>query len=1010
MKFLDVFIKKPVWALALALAIGLLGVFALTKLPPREFPVFTPSKITITTQYPGASPKVMEGFISTPIQSAIASVHGIDYMSASNKQGQSTVTVKLFQGYDIDKALTQINTRIASIMWKLPKGILNPSIVQQPSSSSAIYLGLTSNTLSLETVSNYFNQQLKPFLQNIKGVQFILDFGMRDYAMRIWLSPSKMAKHGVTPLEVAKAIDEYNTQPAIGQLKDNNVSYNLTANGLLKTPAEFDDIVVKRTPSYLVRLKDVGHAALGTRNDDQAAYINGKIGVVLGIAPDSTTGNIQLADKILKLLPEIRARAPKGLDVSVLWNTSQFSKESVHNVILTIGLAILFVIIVVSLFLGSLRAIAIPFMTIPLSLLGAVGVLLIINFTLNAMTLLAFALAIGLVVDDAIVVLENIHRHIEAGMHRFEAAIKGLHEIAPAIFVMTLVVAVVFVPIAFTTGITGVLFQEFAFTLSITVLFSGLFALVLSPMMSSRMLHHAKSQSFGAKVDKVFTRTANIYQWLLVKVIKFRLIVVTVLVLVLIVLFALFKSTPSALLPQEDQGVILGIGIAPTYASIQYSERSAKQMMDLFDKVPERESYGVVIGWTGLVSQVVSFLVLKQHQPGMRTENQIIGQLAGQLAKIPGVSAFPMNRPPLLDVSGFSQPVGFVLQTTGSYEQLYHVVQAVEKDAESNPHFINVQDNLKISKPSFAITINRIKAADLGVPVKRITDTLNLLLGKPIIGWFASNGWSYPVVPQAIKSFRMNPESLQQVYVRSDAGKLVELSNLISFKGEVQPQTLNQFSQLRSATISANLTQGYTLGQALTFLQQSASRHMTSDMSYTYSGESRIFKRESGEMGMLFLGALLAVYLLMVAKFSSFVDPFIVLISVPLSMIGAFAAMRCIGADLNIYTQIGLLMLIGLISKQGILIVDFANHIQANEKKPILEAVIEASVIRLRPILMTTFAMVFGAIPLVFSRGAGHTALQQIGAVIIGGLIVGSLFSLFVIPTIYTLLGRKVQN
>jgi multidrug efflux pump len=1008
MKFLEKFIHYPVWSLALAIAICLFGIMGITKMPLREFPVFTPSKISITTDYPGASPSVMEGFVATPIQHAIASVRGIDYIEALNMQNTSQITVKLFQGYDINKALTQINTRIASIRWKLPKDILNPSIAQQPSSSSAIYLGLSSKTHSLEAITNYFRRTLLPKLQNTKGIEYILQIGARDYAMRIWLNPIKMSGFKVTAGDVEKAINDFNAQPAVGRLKGTLTQYNLTANSLLHTADEFNEIVVKRGKHYLVRLKDIGYAKLGTRVLNQAAYVDGKPGVIVGTAPSNTAGNIAVADRVLKALPDMRARAPKGLKLTVLWNTSQFSKDSLHNVIVTIGLAVLFVMIIVALFLGSIRAIAIPFFTIPLSLLGACGMLYLLDFSLNSMTLLAFALAIGLVVDDAIVVLENTHRHIEAGLSRLEAALLGLREIAPAIFVMTLVVAVVFVPIAFTTGITGVLFKEFAFTLSITVLFSGLFALCLTPMMCGHLLVPPKQHGFSGKVDQIFTSLSHGYRWLLEWTIRFRIAVVALLIAIFALLFILFHSTPSALLPQENQGVVLGIGVAPTYANLSYSEKIAEQMAHIFERVKNRKHFGVVIGYpNGVTTTVISWMVLQNHKPGQPTENQVIENMRPKLAAIPGAMAFPMNRPPLVDVSGFSVPVNFVLQTTGSYQQLYEVANKLKRIAENNPHFINVRDNLKINTPSVKLHIDRLKAAKLGVPIKQITDDLNLLLGKPIVGWFQSGSWSYPIVPQLIHEFRKNPKALDLIHVRTASGKLIPLSTLVTYKMAVSPYSLNQFQQLKSATISANITQDYTLGQALNFLDNEANKVMPKNMQYTYSKESRIFKRASGEMAFLFIGALLAVYLLMVLKFASFIDPLVVLISVPLSMVGAFIAIKIMGANLNIYTEIGLLMLIGLISKQGILIVDFANNIQTAGNTTIREAILDAATIRLRPILMTTFAMIFGAIPLACAQGAGHVALSQIGAVIIGGLIVGSLFSLFVVPTIYTFLAHK---
>lgn len=1010
MKFLSLFIRRPVIGIVLAITIILFGLMGASVLPLRQFPVFTPSKITITTQYLGASPDVIEGFVSTPIENALAGMQGVDYITAQNYQNQSIITVNLFQGYDADKALTEISARIESVRWQLPKDILNPEIVKQPSSSPAIYLGMVgSKSVSLEQVSDYVRHTLKPMLLNVKGASSLLLVGPRDYAMRIWLDPIKMAEHNVTPLDVSNALAAYNVAPAVGQLNGKMIEYNLSANSLLSTPKEFDDIVIQKVAGYQVRLGDVGYAAYGAKDNTQASFIDGKPDVVVGVLPKDTAGNIAVANRVMKLLPKIRAHLPEGMHAEVLWNTTQFSQAALKNVIMAIIFAVVFVMIVVVLFIGSIRAALIPFVTIPLSLLGAMGVLWLIGYSFNSMTLLAFALAIGLVVDDAIVVLENTHRLLEVIQDKYEAALEGLREIAPAVVVMTLIVAVVFVPIAFTSGITGVLFKEFALTLAITVLFSGLLALLLSPLMSAQLLGSRMHTRFMRIVDRIFASVTQAYIALLAAVMRVKSLIVVLMIVIFVLLFLMLRATPQALLPEEDQGVILGVGVAPTYANLDYSIFYANKMSKVFQTIPEMQRYGMLIGYPlPTPTQIIAFVMIRPHQKGDRSEAEIMRAIAPALSNIKGIMAFPMNRPPLADVSGFGPPLNFVMQTTGSYEGLYHVMEKMQTIAANNPGLLNIQSNLKINKPAITLNINRVQAAELGVPVSRITQTLNFLLGKPIVGWFSSSGWSYPVVPQLIKQYRLDPEQLGLVQVRSDNGELVPLSSVLTFETKAAPDVLNQFQQLRSATLTANLAPGYTMGQALAYLRNVADQVMTPEMQYTYSGESRIFVNESGQMVYLFIGALLAVYLLMVIKFSSFVDPLIVLISVPLSMIGAFAAIHLVDANLNIYTQIGLLMLVGLISKQSILIVDFANHLQL-QGKTVDEAILEASKIRLRPILMTAFAMIFGAIPLVLSDGPGHVALVQIGAVVIGGLSIGSLFSLFIVPVIYSYIARELK-
>jgi multidrug efflux pump len=1008
MAFTDTFIKKPVLSLAITIAILLVGFICFTRMPVREYPVVNLPVVTIKTVYPGANPRVMAGFVTQPIQQAISGVDGIDYMTAQNTQNNSIIVVWLHVGTNIDHALTQINSDISSIRWKLPKNINDPEIKLGGMGAPVMFLDAGSDTASDANVADYMNRNLVPRIQGLPGVQGVMIYAA-NYAMRLWLDPVKMHAQDISAGDVMKAVQAQNVQAPLGKLENSQEEYDLLSNSGLTKASQFNNLVLRRDSNgHLVRLKDVGHAALG----EQASDIDGRTGffknsVILGVLPQNTANSIQLSKQIRAMLPDLRKKLPPGIGIKILWDTSLFSIHSIHLVVETIWLAILCVMIVIFCFLGSVRALVTPVVTIPLSLIGTSMFMFAAGFSFNTFTLLAWVLAIGLVVDDSIVVLENIHRHIEMGKERFQAAMDATREIFVPIVAMTLVVAVVFIPIAFTSGIISPLFQEFGLTLSITVILSGFFALILTPLMCAHLFKDTLHQSkIVTLIDRVFERIESGYHYLLNGVFKVRPLVIVCVIGVLAACAFIFTQLHSELIPDEDQGVALGIGQAPTSASKAYLAKTSGELANIVKKQPELQSYGVVTGFTGRTS-VISFLILRPHQPGDRTEDQILGDLNMQFSKVPGLKLFAMNRPALADVTGFSAPVQFVVQTTGNYNQLYDVVQKMLKKLSQNPNLLNVTTDLLINKPDYNVQINRSRAAVLGVPVTSITSSLGMLLGEPTIGWFDMTGWSYPIIPRLLPKYYQLPNNLNILTVRSDSGKMVPLSNLVTTQEETVPASLNQFQQLRSDTISANLAHGYSQGQAISYLESVAKQVLPNDMKYDFAGTTREFVQESGQEIMIFLSALMAIYLLLTIKFDSFMDPLIVMISVPLSTLGALFAIYVSGFTLNIYTKIGLVMLIGLISKHGILIVNFANHLQKSEKYDVRTAVLEAAKIRLRPILMTTCAMVFGSIPLAAASGQGHEALTQIGIVLIGGLSFGSLLTLFVVPTFYTLLAKK---
>ncbi len=1007
--FTDIFIKNKVYSLAITIAIFLIGVIAYNRLPLRQYPVIDLPVITITTTYPGANPDIMEGFVSTPIEQALAGLIDVDYITAENTQGQSVITIWLKDGSMAPEVLTKVNTRVNSVMWQLPKGILDPSITEGSPGNPCLYIAIGSNTASSGAIHDYIIRAIMPKFDSVTGVQDLKIYSA-TYAMRLWLDPYAMTAHHVTADDVINAVNNNTLQAGIGIIRGPLEEFSLNSNASLVTAKEFNKLVINHHGNTITRIRDIGYAKLGEQEASIASRAEGyKYSAIIAVVPHDKANNIEVTNTLLSLLPEIKSKLPPNMHLKVLWNPTKFSEASVKLVYDTIWQSVLLVVIIIFLFLGTLRALLIPIITIPLSLIGVCGIMLALGYSLNVFTLLAFVLAIGLVVDDSIVVLENIHRHMQLGVNSFKAAIDATREIAIPVIAMTLVVAVVFVPIALTQGLTGKLFREFGLTLSMTVLLSGLFALILSPMMCSELLKsNTGHQKFSQKIDHIMEAVETRYKNMLSKLVNSRVFMILVYLVVLIIFVVVFLAIPHELLPSENQGVILGIGIAPTSASKYYLNDAGNKMAKIFSKIKEAEDFGIVRGFGG-PTNLIAFVVLRDHQKGDRTESQLISYLQPRLGKIAMVQAFPMNRPQLADVTGLTSPVQFVLQTYGSYSSLYSATNKLMALIKQNPKIVDIRSDLKINKPQIKVNINRDRAADLGVPINEITDTLGIFLGQPMIGWFALDGESYPIIPQAIRKYRLNPQDIYKINVRTASGKFVTLSNLVTLQQETVPQSLNQFQQLRSATIDANLQHGYTLGQALDYIRHAAQHVMSHNMQYDYAGTSRRFVQASGALEMIFIIVLAAVYLMLAIKFNSFVDPLIVMLSVPLAITGALIAMHWAGYTMNIYTQIGLIMLVGLISKHGILIVNFANHLQ-EEGYSIKQAAIEASRIRLRPILMTSAAMVFGAIPLAVASGDGSESLRQIGLVIIAGLGLGSLMTLFILPTFYCMMASKVVD
>lgn len=1007
MSFTDIFIRRPVFATVLSLVILLVGSIAFTKLSVRQYPRVDNTTVTITSTYPGASAKLMEGFITTPIENAISGIDDIDYLTSTSSQGQSQISVHFNLGADINTAASDVANKVQSARWQLPQNINDPKIEKRdPNAQPTMYIGFQSDSMNPQDITDYLNRVVEPQLATLPGVGQAQIYGS-PYAMRIWLNPYLMAAHQITVSDIANALANNNQQSPTGFIDTSNSEINVNASTDVSSPTQFNNLVVKNTNGQLIRVQDIGKAELGPEANDFSIYINGKPGVMLAVTPQPTANPLDVSTVVKKTLDKIQNQLPKALSMQVNWDVSKFISASVHELKKAVFEAVFAVILVMFLFLGSYRVLAIPTVTIPLSLIGVCSLMLIMGFSINALTLLAMVLAIGMVVDDAIVVSENIHRHIEAGCSPFQAAINGAREIKFAIIAMTLTLAIVYAPIGFLSDITGALFREFAFTLASAVIISGFIALTLSPMMCSKLLRpiqHDNESKITRTINKIFSRLVNNYRWLLIHALKYIKWIAGFVVVIIFGVFFLYKVLPKELAPSEDAGAVLTSISGPPAANLNYMEQYTKLLPAIFNKVPEKDGYVVVNGANNSLNSGISFLILKDWDQRKRSVQQIIQSLFPSLWGIPGIQAFPVN-PFRLPGSNDFMPVKFMLKSTGSYQELATVTNKLVALANKNPGMVNVNSDLKFDQPQLNLDIDRFKAADLGISMNDVGQTINFALGEPMSGHFEKDGRSYDIIPQLDPQFRNQPGALGNLYLRTQSNALVPLSNLTTVTEVTAPEGLAHFQQERAATITASLKPGYTLGQALEFLETNAQKIMPSYMQYDFSGTSRQFMQSSNSIQKTFILALIFIILILAAQFESFLDPFIVLFSVIPAIFGALATLKLTGGTMNIYTQIGLITLIGLISKHGILMVEFANQLR-EQGRNIQEAIIEAATIRFRPILMTTLAMVIGAVPLILSSGAGAMSRKQIGWTITGGMLFGTCITLFIVPSAYLIINR----
>lgn len=1005
MQFIEKLIRKPILSIVLSLFILLVGVKAFLSLPVRLYPSISPSVINIQTTYPGAPASLMESFVTTPLENALGGIEGVDMMRSSSKQSTSQIILKFKLGYDVTKALTNVSNAIASVRKQLPQAVLDPVInTKDPDADPTLFISFTSQTLSLPAITDYLIRVVQPQLQTIPGVSQAKIFGGNNYALRIWLDPIKMAAHQITANDILAALQENNIQPAAGSLITPNQIININTNTDIHTAAELNNLVIRKQNNYLVRLSDVGQAVLGVKSDESSANVNGnKQSIILGIIPLNTASPLDVSRAIIAQLPELQKTAPADIKIHLVWNASKFIAASLHDVKKTIFEACLFVFTIIFLFLANFRAGFIPFVTIPLSLMGVCAVMLILGYTLNVLTFLAWVLGIGLVVDDAIVVLENIHRHISLGKTPENAAIIGTKEIGFAIVAMTLTLAAVYAPIGFTTDMTGLLFREFAFTLAAAVIISGFIALTLSPMMCARLLKHERQASrFSLLVDHFFNLIISNYKKYLLLAINHRKIIIGIGIVIYLSCFGLFKILPSQLAPQEDQGFIIADATGPTSANLTYMEKYMAKIQAIYKTIPAIDNYVTLIG-TSISNNAVSFLILKPWQKRNETSAEIIKTLFKRFWGITGLEAYPFSPHALPGATGHA-PLMFVLKSTDSYDTLNQLSQKLQSAIiKNNPRILGLQSDLKMNVNQIQLHIDRDKANSLGVSMSDIANSLNILIGQPqasLVNW---NGRSYQVITQLYRNFMSTDQQLKLINVRGKNNKLIPLANFVNLENSSTALSLNHFQQLRSVTFSANLAPGYTIGSAVNYVVTLAHKILPSNIQIDFAGETRQFIQAGNSMEQTFLFALLFIFLVLAAQFESFRSPIVILLSVPLSLTGALIALYLTNGSLNIYTQIGLITLIGLITKHGILIVEFARQLQDNQYLSVKTSIIEAAVLRLRPILMTTATMVLAAIPLVLVQGPGAHARNQLGWVILGGMSIGTLFTLFILPVFYTL-------
>ena len=1010
MKLSEISVRRPVFATVMSLLLILIGAVSYTKLSVREYPRIDEPVVTVSTRLIGASSEVIESQVTKPLEDSIAGIDGVDIMTSISRAEQSFITARFKLSKDPDSAAADVRDRVSRVRGRLPDAT-DESIVAKVEADAfpVVWIAFTSESMSPLEITDVVSRIVKPRLQTIPGVADVPIFGERKYAMRIWLDPDKLAAYRLTTQDVEDALRRQNLEVPAGRIESQQREFNVTARTDINTERQFGEVALKVVNGFSVRLRDVARIEQAAASERQSVRLNGTPAISAGVIRNATANPLDISAGVREMLPKVQQDLPPGLKVQIANDNSVFIDRSVKSVYTTIAEAVGLVALVVFVFLRTLRASIIPLVTIPVSLIGTFALMAAAGFTINTLTLLSLVLAIGLVVDDSIVVLENIFRHIEEGgghlMTPFQAALKGVREIGFAVLAMTMTLAAVFAPLAFTPGRTGRLFVEFALALAGAVIVSGFVALTLTPMLCSLLLkHNPKPNFFDRGMERFLVWVTGGYAAALRWVLGQRWIVLVVMLACGAGSWVLFQGLRSELAPMEDRGVVLGSINAPDGATLEYTARYGRELERIAARHPELDRVFVSSG-NPTVAQALSFMGAKDWSEREKSTQQIARELQQQFAGLPGVNAFA-STPPSLGQGFRDRPINFVIVTSESYKELAAVAQQILAEMAKNPGFVAPDSDLRLNKPELFMEVDRERAADAGVSVDQVARTVETMLGGRAVTRYKRGADQYDVLVQTQTAGRTTPEDIEKLFVRGRGDVMVPLSSLVKVRESVSPRELNHFNQRRSVSITANLAPDYALGDALQFMDDTARKVLKPGYATELNGVSREFRASSGALALVFVLALLFIFLVLSAQFESFVDPFVIMLSVPLSMVGALGAIQLTGGTLNVYSQIGLITLVGLITKHGILIVEFSNQLR-QQGRPVLDATVEAASLRLRPIMMTTGAMVLGALPLALASGAGAESRQQIGWVIVGGMSVGTLLTIFVVPSVYTLFARK---
>jgi len=1003
MKFTDLFVKRPVLAIVVNLVILIAGLQAIRSLSVRQYPRSDIAVVQITTVYVGANADLVRGFVTTPIERVVASADGIDYMESTSAQGLSTIQVHLKINYDTTAALTQVQAKVAQVRNDLPPDAQIPVIDLQTADTqfAAMYIGFSSADLDQNQITDYLTRVVQPKLSAISGVQRADILGNRTFAMRLWLKPQEMAARGVSPSDVHDALAKNNYLSALGSTKGSMVSVNLVANTDLRTPEEFRQMVIKENNGIVVRLGEIADVQLGAENYDQDVRFNGETATFMGVWVLPTANSLDVIKEVRAALPAIQSQLPTGMKLGIPYDSTAYIQDAIDEVLHTLTETLIIVIVVIFLFLGSFRSVLIPVIAIPISLIGAVFLMLAAGFTINLLTLLAIVLSVGLVVDDAIVMVENVERHLEMGKTPFQAAKDAARELVGPIIAMTITLAAVYAPIGIQGGLTGALFREFAFTLAGAVIVSGVVALTLSPMMGSKLLRAGAShKGLAGIINRNFEKVRGFYTRLLSGTLQYRPVVLTVWIVVAVLMVPFYMFSMRELAPAEDQGVVFGVIQGAPNATIDQTNLFTKQVYDVYHSFPENASTFQITTPNGGFGGMVT----KPWSQRTKTTQQLLVESTGPLSKIAGIRVIPLTPPPLPGGGNF--PVDFAIVSAAEPQQVSQLAEQLVQKAMKSGMFIFADTDVKFDQPQTEVVFDRDKLRSQGVDLSQAGQDLSTMLGGNYVNRFSIQGRSYKVIPQVKRVERLTPDQLSQIYVKGSADKLVPLSTFATLKTTTQPRSLNKFQQLNAVRIQGVIPPPVPLDQALTFLENEAKQMLPQGFTFDYAGESRQLRVEGSKFLGTFLLSGVLIYLVLAAQFESFRDPFIILAgSVPLAISGALVFSFLGFTTLNIYSQVGLITLVGLIAKNGILIVEFANHLQETGRSK-LQAITEAASTRLRPILMTTAATVFGHFPLVLAKGPGAGARNSIGIMLVSGMIIGTAFTLFVVPSIYMLVAK----